>query len=56
MQDKIKTFPSKDKFGDCRWIGYYILPHSNILKFEITLLEAEKKIQMLIISLKLFLK
>ena len=35
-------FPAIDMWGACMWIGNQVLPHFDLLEFEIGLLEARK--------------
>ena len=40
--NKPAFFPAIKKYGACRWVGNIILPHGDLLKFEIGLSEAER--------------
>ena len=39
---KVRIFGGNDYYGVCRWIEKEILPHLDVLKFEIGLLEIGK--------------
>ena len=41
-RQKVRLFHAIEIYGACRWIGNPIVPHFDLLKFEICSLEAKK--------------